>query len=85
MRKKIFLSVTVVIIAANLLSQIPDWEGGYPEGCTTITVGKEATDDGSVITSHTDDSHRTRSWAGRWSRKVKPTGSSSNTNNGWRC
>ncbi|MDR1878224.1 MAG: C69 family dipeptidase, partial [Bacteroidales bacterium] len=29
--------------------------------CTTITMGKNATDDGSVRTSHTDDSHRTRS------------------------
>ncbi len=39
-----------------------DWEGGYPDGCTSITVGKLASFDGSVITSHTDDSHRTRSW-----------------------
>lgn len=39
-----------------------DWEAGVPEGCTTITVGKEATFDGSVMTSHTDDSHRTRAW-----------------------
>jgi len=40
-----------------------DWKGGVPEGCTSITVGKLASIDGSVITSHTDDSHRTRSWA----------------------
>lgn len=39
-----------------------DWEGGVPEGCTSITVGKLASSDGSVMTSHTDDSHRTRSW-----------------------
>lgn len=39
-----------------------DWQAGVPEGCTTITVGKMATVDGSVITSHTDDSHRTRAW-----------------------
>jgi dipeptidase len=29
--------------------------------CTSITVGKKASDDGSVRTSHSDDSHRTRS------------------------
>ena len=39
-----------------------DWEGNFPDGCTSITVGKKATIDGSVITSHTCDSHRTRSW-----------------------
>lgn len=39
-----------------------DWKGGVPEGCTSITVGKTASFDGSVMTSHTDDSHRTRSW-----------------------
>lgn len=38
-----------------------DWIAGYPDGCTSITAGKAATTDGSVITSHTDDSHRTRS------------------------
>ncbi len=30
--------------------------------CTIITVGKKASADGSVMTSHTCDSHRTRSW-----------------------
>lgn len=39
-----------------------DWIAGFPDGCTSITAGKKATVDGSVITSHTDDSHRTRSW-----------------------
>ncbi|MCK9324614.1 MAG: C69 family dipeptidase [Bacteroidales bacterium] len=38
-----------------------DWVGEVPDGCTSITVGKMATIDGSVITSHTDDSHRTSS------------------------
>jgi dipeptidase len=39
-----------------------DWVDNFPDGCTSITCGKKATADGSVITSHTDDSHRTRSW-----------------------
>lgn len=38
-----------------------DWVGRFPDGCTSITAGRLATSDGSVITSHTDDSHRTRS------------------------
>ena len=46
----------------NLSAQRPDWVGGYADGCTSITLGSGATVDGSVITSHTDDSHRTRSW-----------------------
>ncbi|MBC8462266.1 MAG: C69 family dipeptidase, partial [Deltaproteobacteria bacterium] len=40
----------------------PDWVDGRPQGCTTITVGEKASADGSVITSHTCDSHRNRSW-----------------------
>ena len=65
--KKISLLVIVLIISLpNWLSaqtaDKSDWAGGYPEGCTSITAGKLATADGSVITSHTDDSHRTRSW-----------------------
>jgi dipeptidase len=39
-----------------------DWPDGFPDECTSITVGKKASADGSVITSHTDDSHKTRSW-----------------------
>jgi dipeptidase len=61
---KAFITILTLSLSslASLQSQIPDWEGGYPDGCTTITVGAGATIDGSVITSHTDDSHRTRSW-----------------------
>lgn len=53
-----------IILAGAVTAQVDksDWEGGVPEGCTSITAGKLATSDGSVITSHTDDSHRTRSW-----------------------
>jgi len=52
----------LVILTSNAQVDKSDWEGGFPEGCTSITAGKAATIDGSVITSHTDDSHRTRSW-----------------------
>ncbi|MDA3819741.1 MAG: C69 family dipeptidase [Candidatus Delongbacteria bacterium] len=48
---------------ASLFAQSnPGWEGIYPDACTSITVGKKASYDGSVMTSHTDDSHRTRAW-----------------------
>jgi len=52
-----------LLFAGNFLfAQRPDWVNGYADGCTSVTLGKKATVDGSVITSHTDDSHRTRSW-----------------------
>lgn len=66
MRHFIFQLVTFFIIIPGLLNinaqSKADWQAGVPEGCTTITVGKKATFDGSVMTSHTDDSHRTRAW-----------------------
>jgi len=65
MKKEIiFLCFLGIYILQPAYSQVDksDWEGGFPEGCTSITVGKAASFDGSVITSHTDDSHRTRSW-----------------------
>ena len=63
----ISFSFLYLLFSFNTLSQDLeeikfDWEGGYPDGCTTIMVGKLASFDGSVMTSHTDDSHRTRSW-----------------------
>jgi len=61
--KYALLLITILGISGiTAKGQHPDWEGGYADGCTTITAGKSATSDGSVITSHTDDSHRTRSW-----------------------
>ncbi len=66
---RIFLLALMIVISSiffSLQSQEEklskqDWEGGIPDGCTTVAVGKLASFDGSVMTSHTDDSHRTRS------------------------
>lgn len=63
--KKLLLGLATLAFMSNAgFSQVDksDWKAGVPEGCTSITVGKLASADGSVITSHTDDSHRTRSW-----------------------
>jgi len=62
--KNTILNIIALVFIFNFVSaqDKSDWEGVYPDGCTSITAGKLATIDGSVITSHTDDSHRTRSW-----------------------
>ncbi len=68
--------VAALFLSSLLMSQEKcDWEAGVPEGCTTITVGKKASTDGSVYTSHTDDSHRTRSWMDISKAKQHPKGS----------
>ncbi|PLX10716.1 MAG: peptidase C69, partial [Marinilabiliales bacterium] len=60
--KKLLLILSLVFTVNAFAQDKSDWKGGVPEGCTSITVGKKASADGSVMTSHTDDSHRTRSW-----------------------
>jgi len=64
LKLNVFVLVIGIFTICPVISQVDksDWLGGFPEGCTSITVGKKASDDGSVFTSHTDDSHRTRSW-----------------------
>ena len=59
----VFFLAIFCIWTSQVTSQIDrsDWVENVPDGCTSITCGKLATIDGSVITSHTDDSHRTRS------------------------
>ena len=72
---KIITLFSILAMASSVFSQEKcDWEAGVPEGCTTITVGKKASADGSVITSHTDDSHRTRSWMDIVPAKDNPKG-----------
>ncbi len=68
MKKQGLLFVVISLFTGTLFSfntpaqDKSDWIDGFPDGCTSITVGKKASADGSVMTSHTDDSHRTRSW-----------------------
>lgn len=47
--------------ALTFRSANDDWVDGRPDGCTSITVGKNASAAGWVTTSHTCDSHRGRS------------------------
>lgn len=61
----LFLIAVILNFNCLIFSQTAeksDWIEGVPDACTSITVGKLASIDGSVFTSHTDDSHRTRSW-----------------------
>lgn len=62
--KQILAFTTLLFAFTATWAQVDksDWVAGYPDGCTSITVGKKASIDGSVMTSHTDDSHKTRSW-----------------------
>jgi len=65
MQKVILASLTIVFTAT--LWGTPAAAGvdsGDPrrDECTVVTVGPAASADGSVMTSHTCDSHRTRSW-----------------------
>ncbi|MDY0016128.1 MAG: C69 family dipeptidase, partial [Bacteroidales bacterium] len=61
--KKSFLIAYIIpfLFFLNLHAQHEDYPLDVPNECTSITMGKKATDDGSVRTSHTDDSHRTHS------------------------
>ena len=59
MKRFFLVIVTVLWMISGSAQIIPDFESDGME-CTSITVGKKASADGSVMTSHTDDSHRSR-------------------------
>ena len=60
MNKKYLIIIWSIATCSLLKAQVSDVDDDR-YGCTTVTVGKKASDDGSVRTSHTDDSHRSRS------------------------
>lgn len=58
MNRNLYLIILLSAIMCTAGAQT--LETGFNDECTTITMGCKATDDGSVRTSHTDDSHRSR-------------------------
>ena len=56
------LAGIILFFNSSFAGSTSDWPGGYPDGCTSVTVGKKASASNSVTTSHTCDSHRTRAW-----------------------
>ena len=71
-----FILTPLLVLMSDAAGQSKaDWNGPFPDGCTSITVGKDASSDGSVMTSHTDDSHRTRSWMDKQPGRKHKSGS----------
>lgn len=60
MKKHFFFIVTILFFWSAAMAQCPIDPITEGMECTSITVGKRASADGSVMTSHTDDSHRSR-------------------------
>ena len=58
MKKAIFIIVLVLFVSFDFNFAVRSEE----DACTTITVGKLASFDGSVITTHTCDSRQDRTW-----------------------
>jgi len=78
----LFISILLtcfVLLSVGILVSGPAFArhtgGRYPEGCTTIAVGKLASADGSVITSHTCDGHDGRTWISIVPHMKHPRGS----------
>ena len=69
MKKTLSIAVTALLLAlpttGNAQNEEFDSDGKTPLSCTSIMVGKKASTDGSVITSHTCDS-----WYRTWMKMV---------------
>ena len=68
MKRFLFLAATVCLLTpchSQTIDEEPQWGAHYPLSCTSIMVGKQASADGSVITSHTCDS-----WYRTWMQVV---------------
>ena len=69
MKRTLFLAVTTILLALPMAGNAQNEEfgsdGKTPLSCTSIMVGKQASADGSVITSHTCDS-----WYRTWMKMV---------------
>lgn len=61
MRKLFFFLFLNLLLSTGLLAQIQKGDQWFGESCTSIMVGKKASTDGSVITSHTCDGNY-RTW-----------------------
>lgn len=57
---KLFLLIIIPVLGFSQSDIYP--LDDRSDGCTTVTVGKLASFDGSVMTSHTMDGHRDRTW-----------------------
>lgn len=60
MKMKKLMLLIGCLAASSLFAQVQVDEIADKMECTTVTVGKKASKDGSVMTSHTDDSGRSR-------------------------
>jgi dipeptidase len=56
-----FIFIFIILASAQDENTFENYSN-YPDGCTSVTVGKKASFDGSVMTSHTMDGHRDRVW-----------------------
>jgi dipeptidase len=68
--------IPILMLIAVLVMTTADHTraGDIPDGCTTITVGRLASVDGSVMTSHTCDGHDGRTWISVVPHKKHPSG-----------